>query len=191
MPYSTFQEYLCLYIHHIDWSRLIVISVFSLALLLFLLVRKKYTVYGSIALVLTFFFCLFLVDFMVLIRFSQTQINGTGINLQDEFNRLFHGTKDERAQMLFNIIAFVPLGFFLSEFFSATAHLSVKRVIGFVAIASLSLSLCIECLQLLFCLGMFELTDMLMNTSGALIGASLAFVGRTLFRPNKGRESTL
>jgi len=187
MPYSTFKEYLHLYIHHIDWTRLMVIFILSLTLFAILLFRKKYSVYGSIALVFTVFFCLFLVDSMVLIRFIQINSNGSGFDLQSEYYRLVHGTKDERAQMLFNIIAFVPFGFFLSEFFSAVTKYSLKQKMGFVALVSLGLSLCLEFLQLLFRIGMFELTDLAMNTIGAIAGATLALIGRALFRLIKGR----
>lgn len=187
MPYSTFQEYLHLYIHHIDLLRMMVIAILSLAFFVFLLIRNKTAVYASIALALSFFFCLFLVDSMVLIRFSETTPYSTGFDFQAEFNRIFHSTKDERAQILFNVIAFVPLGFFLSEFYSTAWGLDVKQIICFVLKVSLGLSVCIEALQLFFHLGLFELTDMVMNTFGALIGASVSISILALLSSNKGR----
>ena len=40
--------------------------------------------------------------------------------------------------------------------------------------AGFGLSLCIECLQLLLRVGIFELTDLVMNTLGEFIGALIS-----------------
>ena len=46
--------------------------------------------------------------------------------------------------------------------------------LGYVALAAFLLSLCIETLQLSLHIGMFEVTDLLLNTAGALLGAALS-----------------
>ena len=94
------------------------------------------------------------------------------------------------TEMFTNIAVFVPFGFFLSEFlsmmkrFGAFSASSPRRRIGRVALAAFGLSLCIETLQLVFRLGVFEITDLVLNTLGGFVG-SLISVG---LRKVVGRE---
>ncbi|MCB5235852.1 VanZ family protein [Niallia alba] len=64
-----------------------------------------------------------------------------------------------------NIAAFIPFGIFL-------VLLSKKRGISFRGVLGQSfiLSLSLECLQVVFSLGIFDVDDLLLNTSGGLIG---------------------
>ena len=82
--------------------------------------------------------------------------------------------------MLANVVVFVPFGFFLSEFLSMTKRFgtssafSARRRIGLVALAAFGLSLCIESLQLILRLGVFEITDLVLNTLGGIVGALMS-----------------
>ena len=78
------------------------------------------------------------------------------------------------TEMLANVAVFVPFGFFLSEFLSTTRRYSAWCQIGPVALAAFVLSLCIESLQLIFRLGVFEITDLLLNTLGGVVGALMS-----------------
>ena len=55
--------------------------------------------------------------------------------------------------------------------------------IGWATLSGFGLSLCIEFLQLMFRLGFFELTDLVLNTVGTFLGAGLVVgVGAALVR---------
>ena len=77
-------------------------------------------------------------------------------------------------EMLANFAAFIPFGFFLSEFLASAKRFSAGRRLRLATLAGFGLSLCIECLQLLLRVGFFELTDLVMNTLGAFVGALIS-----------------
>ena len=77
-------------------------------------------------------------------------------------------------EMLANFTAFIPFGLFLSEFLVSAKRFSAGRRLGLATLAGFGLSLCIECLQLLLRVGFFELTDLVMNTLGAFVGAFIS-----------------
>ncbi|MFB5196775.1 VanZ family protein [Neobacillus sp. KR4-4] len=64
-----------------------------------------------------------------------------------------------------NIVAFIPFGMFL-------VLLSKNKRMSFIGVfaRTLSLSLGLECLQVVFSLGIFDVDDLLLNTSGGLLG---------------------
>ena len=66
-----------------------------------------------------------------------------------------------------NILAFMPLGFFLSYRWKLPKGFKKSFYLG------LALSLLFESIQLLTGLGEFDLDDILLNTLGALMGAKL------------------
>ncbi len=63
-----------------------------------------------------------------------------------------------------NVIMFYPLGLFLFDLINTK---NKKKVVFFSA---LSFSFIIELIQYIFCIGLFEVDDILHNTFGALIG---------------------
>ena len=75
-----------------------------------------------------------------------------------------------------------PENFFMSVGrFGASSAFSARRQIGLVALAAFGLSLCIESLQLILRLGVFEITDLVLNTVGGVIGAWVS--GRFRVKP--------
>ena len=64
-----------------------------------------------------------------------------------------------------NIAAFIPFGMFL-------VLLSKNKGMSFIGVLalSLSLSLYLECSQVVFSLGIFDVDDLILNTSGGLLG---------------------
>ena len=148
----------------------------SLALTIYTLTQKKCSPYGAVALGLTVFIGMYLLDALALNRIGMEGVRKTGFDLESEWHRLLHGGEENRMLMLFNVAVFVPFGFFWAEFLTSTKQFSIGRWIGLVALAGFGLSLCIECIQLVFRVGIFELTDLVLNTAGAVIGAGLSFV---------------
>lgn len=160
----------------------VVMGVLALAAAGIVRWRKKTSVYGSITLGLTVFVGLYVLDSLVLVRhWGLVPVwYRTGIDLAAEYDLLLHGGADRRGEMLANFLAFVPFGFFLSEHLSIVKRISPWSRLGNVVLAALSLSLCIEILQLVLHVGFFELTDLVMNTMGAVVGAGVSLVGREL-----------
>lgn len=157
----------------IPWMHWAVMGVVSLALTVILLIRKKCSVYGAIALGLTVFMGLFLLDAAVGIRYWGIMKHAAGHDLTLDFSRMFRKSGQGPVETLSNIAVFVPFGFFLGEWLASSNRTGSWRRVGLVTLAAFGLSLCIECLQLVLRVGFFELTDLLMNTLGAALGAAL------------------
>ncbi len=165
----------------------VVIGLLSLALTLFLVFRLKCTVYSAICMGITVSVGMILLDTAVLARWCEGVNHVAGINLSSEYHRLIHGGNARLIEMLANVTTFVPFGFFLSEFHALVKRSTAGRRLGLVTIIGFGLSLCIECLQLVLCVGFFELTDLVMNTLGGFSGACLAVYGRTLMYRRNNR----
>lgn len=174
---STLQTYIRGILSHIPGMHWAVIGVVPLALAVFIVGRKKCSVYGAIALGIAVFSGLFLLDTAVVIRYLGMMGHASGYDLAFDFSRIFR-SGSVSAEMLSNLAAFTPFGFFLSEFLASTKSVSTGRRLGLVTLAAFCLSLCIETLQLVLKVGFFELTDLVMNTVGAFVGAGMSVVGR-------------
>lgn len=72
-----------------------------------------------------------------------------------------------------NVLAFMPLGFFLPVI------RGTRRGFFLVLLAGFMFSVCVECCQLLFAVGSFDVDDMLLNTIGTAVGY---FVFRLWYR---------
>ncbi|TKC19872.1 VanZ family protein [Robertmurraya kyonggiensis] len=69
------------------------------------------------------------------------------------------------SNLLGNIVALIPFGIFL-VLLSKNKGTKFKGVLAF----SLSLSLCLESLQVVFTIGSFDVDDLILNTAGGLLG---------------------
>ncbi|WP_088014119.1 VanZ family protein [Gottfriedia acidiceleris] len=69
------------------------------------------------------------------------------------------------SNLVGNIVAFIPFGMFL-------VFLSKDRGMSFISVfgRSLIFSLCLESLQVVFSLGIFDVDDLILNTSGGVLG---------------------
>lgn len=186
MSFPTIQAYVRAFFPEIPAPHWIGMGVLALVLTVFLSLRRKYPLYGAVALGLTVLLGLFLLDGLVLIRRGGSG-EGRGIDLAAEYRRLVSGNEEILFLILFNIAVFVPFGFTLAEFLSSAKRLAGWRCLKYTALTALGLSLCIECLQLLLRAGMFELTDLVLNTAGAALGAALPLACRALFRRSADR----
>lgn len=164
----------------IPWEHWAVMGVVSLALTVILLIRKKCSVYGAIALGLTVFMALFLLDTAVGIRYWGIMKHAAGNDLTLDFTRMFRKSGQGPVETLSNIAVFVPFGFFLGEWLASSNRTGSWRRVGLVTLAAFGLSLCIECLQLVLKVGFFEVTDLVMNTVGAFGGAGVSVLERSL-----------
>lgn len=179
-------ERICFYINalspHIPLWHWVIMLVIAFMLPLILNLNKKFSLYGVIVLGISLFLVLFLFDALALIRFDDPKPNSVDFDFDAEFHRLTEGNEEERMLMLFNIAVFFPLGFLLSECFVEVKQLNARNSIKYVLLFALGLSLSIELIQLIFKLGLFELTDIVLNTMGALGGAVFALSIRAIIR---------
>jgi glycopeptide antibiotics resistance protein len=157
---------------NVPWGHWVVMAVMALALMVFLLVRKKRSAYAALAMGLTVFVGLFLLETAVLMRLCGNYPYKSGVSFG--FDRIIHSSVSGWAELLSNVVVFIPFGLFLSEFLASAKRFSAGRRLGLATLAGFGLSLCIECLQLLLRVGFFELTDLVMNTLGAFVGALIS-----------------
>lgn len=93
--------------------------------------------------------------------------------------RLFYNSKRMNTEykqnnLLGNVIGFIPLGFLLSLLIPWFRN-------GFkILFAGLLFSLGYEMMQLLFGLGIFDVDDLILNTTGSFIGFIIFFITRSL-----------
>lgn len=173
------------YVPVLHW---VAIGAIAFFITLLLVIRRKLSLYGSIVFGVTAFVGLFLLEEAVVIRYCDIFHHGSGYSIKTGFIRLFHGNENGLAEIVSNIIAFIPFGLLLSEFLASAKRFSARSRLGFTILAGFGLSLCIECLQLVLRVGFFELMDLVMNTLGAFIGATLAMIARSLYEPNKKKS---
>lgn len=150
---------------------------------------SRTSLYGAVALAIAVFAGLLFIETTVVIRWCGIVTNGWGVHLNLDFKRILF-LHSQGYESLFNIVAFVPFGFFLAEYLSAKRRDGTHQAVGWRSFAiatltTLALSLIIECLQLALHVGFFELTDLMMNTLGGLLGASLSLLLRAVFSPSK------
>lgn len=74
------------------------------------------------------------------------------------------GLRAVLLNILGNVLAFAPFGFFLPIIWQQTEHWDT------VVLLSLAASLCIEVLQLVSRVGSFDVDDLILNTIGGFIG---------------------
>lgn len=172
MSGATLLTYIQRTIVNVPWAHWVLMVGITLALTIFLIVKRKSSVYSAIALSLTVFWGLFLLDTAVVSRCLGAIPFEAGHDLS--VRNLFHSSENRHVDFYANIIAFIPFGFFLSEFLSVTKKTRMLIRLGLTTLIASVLSLCIECLQLILHVGFSELTDLVMNTVGGFLGAGIA-----------------
>ena len=91
-----------------------------------------------------------------------------GINLIPFNYDQLEGSRFQWNDIFYNIFVFVPVGFYFSAF-------GKKEIISGI-INSALLSLCFEVLQWCFSLGSSDITDLITNTVGGVLGAGVFIV---------------
>lgn len=85
----------------------------------------------------------------------------------DLFHGYFKPSTRNYGDLILNLVCFIPVGFLF-------CLVSGKRKLLNAFLGGLSVSLLIECAQLLFRKGIFDVDDLFNNTIGAFVGALLA-----------------
>lgn len=90
---------------------------------------------------------------------------GNFIPLKTISDTVLSPLRHEVINLVGNILAFMPYGIFI-------VILSKSKMISLIGvfIQSLGLSLLLECLQVFFSIGNFDVDDLILNTSGSLLG---------------------
>ncbi len=188
MSFSALLSYARGIFAYIPWEHWVVMGVVSLAVIVILLVRNKCSVYGAIALSITVFVGLFLLDAAVVIRYFGIMRHTSGYDLTLDISHLLWKNGHGAYEILSNIAIFVPFGFFFTEFLASIKRSGIWRQVFLATLAAFGFSLFIECLQLVLRVGYFELSDLVMNTVGGFIGAVLAAIGSLVLESVVGRE---
>lgn len=164
------------YIHYIlaliPWWHWVLMG--AVAVGVFLLARRSRPAFGAVALGMTVFVGLFLLETAIVLRCCGLLPYIPGHDFRLGLKDLFQGSRVRRAELISNIAVFVPFGFFLAVWLaSAKKRRGFWRRLGLATLGGFALSLCIECLQLVLRVGFFEVTDLVLNTFGAFVGALL------------------
>lgn len=180
MSFSSFISYLRALYPRIPTEHWVIVGSISLVVALYGFIGKKYSVYRAITLGLTVLIGLFLWDALALKRLGDEVIRQTGFNPGMEYQRIVNGSDENRLLLLFNTSVFIPFGLVLSEFLYGESKVDSRCCLKKAIFISLALSLCVEIVQLLFEVGVFELTDIVLNTLGGFLGAVLSLGLRKL-----------
>lgn len=164
----------------VPWVHWLVMGLLTLGVVALVLGRRRASVYGAVALGIAVFAALLFLETTVVVRWCGVVPHETGVHLDFDFKRLWH-VLSLGYESLFNIVAFVPFGFFLAQYLSTKRRDGSRlagpwRSMALATLAALGLSLSIECLQLALHVGFFELTDLVMNTLGGFAGALLSLI---------------
>ncbi len=96
------------------------------------------------------------------------------INLIPFRESLFLHNKINVGETLLNVVIFIPLGIYAGVLFK-------RWTVGKKLLCFFLISLMFEMLQLIFRLGAFDITDIITNTSGGIIGLIIFGVIKKLF----------
>ena len=96
------------------------------------------------------------------------------LNLVPFYYAEFTGSRFQLNDIVFNALVFVPAGFYFAAF--------GKRKIISGIVGCFLLSLCFEVLQWIFAIGASDITDLITNTAGGVLGTGLYFLLRKLFK---------
>lgn len=101
-----------------------------------------------------------------------------GINLIPFHGSVIVNNRIEFSEIYENILVFIPFGFYVSMLESNWSFLKKVAPIA-------SVSLFYEVMQLIFAIGASDITDLIGNTFGGIIGIAIYLIIRRLFKTNK------
>ncbi len=84
-----------------------------------------------------------------------------------------------------NVFLFTPFALCLCVFLIKYKDADRKRLLLIPTLMSFAMSLAIELIQLVSCIGTFQISDLAYNTLGGLIGALLAFFANKIYQKRK------
>ncbi|MBQ6254916.1 MAG: hypothetical protein IJK05_09770 [Bacteroidales bacterium] len=133
VSFSEFSIYFRAFFPDLPPLHWLIMSVVSAAVIVFMLIRRKGSsrggsnTYNAVALGVTVFICLVLLDILLIHRFNADRPQQQCFNLLEEYRHIISGDEEYAYTMLFNVLLFIPLGLTLSE------YLSSRRRGGFAA----------------------------------------------------------
>lgn len=189
MSFTEFSIYFRAFFPHLPPLHWLMMSVAAAVVIVFMLVRRKGSSrggsnpYNAVALGGMIFICLALLDILLIHRFNADRPQQQCFNLLEEYRHIISGDEEYAYTMLFNFILFIPLGFSLSEYFSSRPlRPGARQTLKLAALFAFVFSLCCESLQYVLRVGISELTDVLLNTLGALAGVAVSLLVRGVVR---------
>ena len=168
--YSNFQGYLQFNIPRIKW--VVLFGFFFFAIYYFILIKgyarkyqnKRLTVVCGCMLSMNFSF----VFVMTLFGRKKEELQRFELIPFESYIKVFKEENMEyMLQIVMNIAMYIPLGFLLPCCFKAFKKYRYTIFVAFIS------SLCIELIQIIFKMGLFEVDDIINNTMGCAIGVSL------------------
>lgn len=160
-------------------------AIVAMGIALILKKIKRLSTFDCVIFGLTVFCGLFLLEALVIKRIGVQIEQHPGFDILAEYNRLVHGNDQHRFMFLINVLAFVPIGFLMTGCLFAEKRMNFRRIIGIVSLIVFLLSLSIESLQWILRVGLFELTDIVLNTLGAIVGSAIAIGLSVVTRASK------
>lgn len=95
-----------------------------------------------------------------------------------------HNVRFHLTEIRNNILAFIPMGIYLSLLFP-------RQSFGRKATIIFAFSLFLECSQYGLAVGRFDVTDLITNTTGGLVGVGICLIGHTMFRDKANVEKMI
>lgn len=142
---------------------IVVILCFAALVLIFLFIERKQLRLGTVLFVIfAALYSTFLLTVTILGRSSG--MTSSIDQLFSIYTRAFSGDKAAQFDILYNIVLYMPIGLLISHYKNAR--------IDIIALATLAIV--IELIQLITSLGVFEISDIINNFIGGLIGLDFA-----------------
>lgn len=169
---------------------IIIHSTLGLATGFVLLILAYILIFGkvpSLRMVNIMLLCKYLVLVLIITIFSRETGEGIELNIFASIMRA-RGTSsptlaaNEIRGIWFNVLMFLPMGYFLPTISLRLQKLYHAVIAGFLA------SLAIESAQLIWQLGVFSLEDILLNTIGASIGHTIFGIKKIFTFLKKGLD---
>ena len=138
--------------------------------------NKKGRVFAYVVMGIYLLFLCWLILFKMADSFNKIP-SMRSINLVPFYYGEFNGSRFQLFDIIYNILVFVPAGFYF-------AALGKKKAISGIG-GCFILSLSFEVIQWVFAIGSSDITDLITNTAGGVVGTGIYFLLRKLSR---GRE---
>ncbi len=128
-----------------------------------------------------------ILTWMILFKMSfsfQDLVGFRSINLIPYYDSTIVNGSIGITEIIYNIIGFIPFGIYICMI---NDNWSVLKKIIFIA----GVSLTYEILQFIFAIGATDITDLIGNTFGGIIGITIYFVISKLFKSNQKMNKVL
>lgn len=119
--------------------------------------------------------------FLVWVIMFKLEFSLAGIDQVREYNFIpFHyeggrNTGFHFSEVINNMLIFIPVGIYLCLVSNKMPHLGKAGLV-------FAISLALECSQYVFAVGRFDITDLITNTAGGVVGIGVYLIGRALLR---------